>query len=418
MTPMRPTTRPQAPWRRAVASLPLADLAFYAAVVVVYGLAAAMATRTFHLAPDRMMVLADRMAAGHLDSPTFAGSVDSVTLAGRVYVAVGLLQVLPYLPFVPLPALQGAAPYLASLAFGIPAAWLALPLARRYGATGAAAHWVAVLGAFGTLLLYVSVLGNFYYLAHAEATLFLELALLEWTPRRRPLVIGALLGLAFLARPTTLLAAAPLGLVLLRDRLPAVSRAQVRRRLGGLVRLAVELGAPVAVAGIAYATFNWARFGSPWQNGYGISHLATPDLEARRALGLFALAQVPENIRLALLTPFTVRARAPFLLPDPHGLSMLLVSPGLLLAGWAGWRDATARVLWACAALVAVPVFLYYGGGYVQYGFRYSLDFTPFLVALVAMGSRRWRGLPERLLIAASVLSVGYGVLWRGLPIR
>ena len=133
---------------------------------------------------------------------------------------------------------------------------------------------------------------------------------------------------------------------------------------------------------------------------------------------MFALVQVPENIRLALLTPFTVRSRAPFLLPDPHGLSMLLVSPGLLVAAWAGWRDPTARLLWACAALVAVPVLLYYGGGYIQYGYRYSLDFTPFMLALVAVGSPRWRGLPERLLIAASVVSVTYGVVWRGLPIR
>jgi len=59
-----------------------------------------------------------------------------------------------------------------------------------------------------------------------------------------------------------------------------------------------------------------------------------------------------------------------------------------------------------------VPVFLYYGGGFVQYGFRYSLDFTPFLVALMAIGSRRWVGWPERLLVVASIGSVYFGVLW------
>jgi hypothetical protein len=29
------------------------------------------------------------------------------------------------------------------------------------------------------------------------------------------------------------------------------------------------------------------------------------------------------------------------------------------------------------------------GGGFIQYGFRYYLGFTPFLVALMAIGSRR-----------------------------
>jgi hypothetical protein len=95
---------------------------------------------------------------------------------------------------------------------------------------------------------------------------------------------------------------------------------------------------------------------------------------------------------------------------------MLLVSPALLTAAWAGLRDSDARLLWIAAGLVAIPVFLYYGGGYVQYGFRYSLDFTPFLIALMAAGSRRRFGWPERLLIAASIASVAYGVAWHTIP--
>jgi biotin transporter BioY len=91
---------------------------------------------------------------------------------------------------------------------------------------------------------------------------------------------------------------------------------------------------------------------------------------------------------------------------------MLLVSPALVIAIWAGLRDRTAQLLWIATALVALPVFLYYGGGYSQYGFRYSLDFTPFLVALMAEGSRRWIGRPEKLLVVASVVSVVYGLMW------
>jgi hypothetical protein len=91
---------------------------------------------------------------------------------------------------------------------------------------------------------------------------------------------------------------------------------------------------------------------------------------------------------------------------------MLLVSPALLASLWAGAREARARLLWAAAILVAVPIFLYYGGGYEQYGFRYSLDFTPFLIALMALGSRRWLGPPERALILLSIASVTFGVLW------
>ncbi len=375
------------------------DVWFIVVVTVVYvGVTAFVASRIGHN-PDRMMVLAQQVVHGHLDSPTFANSVDSVAVGGRYYVAVGPLQMLPYLVFVPIHALQGAARYLVSLAFGLVAAWLALPLARAFGGQGKATYWVASFIAFGTLLFFVAVFGNFYYLAHAESFLALELFLLEWAGRRRPLLLGLFLAVSFLARPTTVVAAIPFGLALLW-----------RRR--SRIRTAVALAAPLAVALALYAAYNIARFGAPLESGYAISHLLEPTLIARRAQGLFALSQVPENIRLALLALPNLRPSFPFIRPDDHGMSMLLVSPGLLVAARAGIREPLQRTLWIATVLVAIPVFLYYGGGYTQYGFRYTLDFTPFLLALVAMGTTRRFGRIEKLLFAASVVSVSFGILW------
>lgn len=385
---------------RSGVRIAVSDLAFYAGVPVAYLLAVFLVIHHHHLEPDRMMVLAERVLAGHLDSPSFANTVDSVAINGRYYIAVGPLQVLPYLPFVAFPSLYRVASFATALAFGIPAAWLSLPLARRYGARGTAAYWVAVFTALGSLLFFVSVFGGFYYLAHAEAFLFLELMLLEWAGSRRPAVLGLLFGLAFLARPTTILALVPFGLYLLW-----------RRR--DVLRTILAVGSPVGLAIAVYGAFNWARFGSVLDAGYASSVLATPALVARRQLGLFSIRQIPENIRLALLQGFVIGRRFPYLSVDPSGLSMLLVSPALLTSLWAGVRTPTARLLWVAAGIVALPVFLYYGGGYVQYGFRYSLDFTPFLVALVAMGSSRWLGWPEKLLVVLSVASLAFGILWR-----
>ena len=44
-----------------------------------------------------------------------------------------------------------------------------------------------------------------------------------------------------------------------------------------------------------------------------------------------------------------------------------------------------------------------------------SPDFTPFLVALVALGARQRFGRLERLLFIASAASVTFGILWHGL---
>ena len=351
------------------------------------------------------MIIAARALSGHLDSPAVKGMVDSVQRGGRYYLALGPLQLLAYLPFAANPDLQGVGRYVAGLLFGLPAAWLALPLARRYGAQGSNAYWIATFTAVGSLLLWVSVFGNMYYLAHAESFLALTLFLIEWAGKRRPLLLGGLLGLSFLARPTTILAAVPFGLYLTWTK---------RGELQAAARSGVAFGLPIAGAIVLYGWFNWVRFGSAFESGYSISLLTTASLEGRRAKGLFSVAQIPENVKLALLQVPKRLPRFPFVRPDPFGMSMLLVSPALLTSLRAGVQDRTARLLWAATAFVAIPVFLYYGGGYVQYGFRYSLDFTPFLVALMAIGSGRWIGWPERLLVLAGIGSILFGIAWYG----
>ncbi len=399
MTVTTPPSDPPAPRSR----ITRADLLFGVAVLFAYVAATALATGLDSLKPDMMMVVAERALGGHLDSPALKGGVDTVDLGGRYYLALGPLQLLPYLPFAAVPALQGIGRYVACLLFGIPAAWLSLPLARAFGAKGADAFWIAAFTAFGSLLFYVSVVGDMYYLAHAEAFLALTVFLLEWSGRRRPVVMGAMLAVSFLARPTTLVAAAPFGVALLWRQ---------RHELRAALRSALAFGLPIAGSIAVYCWFNWVRFGSPLESGYSISYISQPSLVDRRAIGLFSIRQVPENLRLALLALPGTMDNFPFFVPSRWGMSMLLVSPALLTSAWAGFRDRTAQLLWIAAALVAVPVFLYYGGGFVQYGFRYSLDFTPFLVALMAIGSRRWVGWPERLLVVASIGSVYFGVLW------
>lgn len=387
---------------RVLHRLSRGDMLFVAGVAIAYGLMTCLGAAAYHLAPDRMMVLAERIFQGRLDDPAFAHTVDTVAVGGRYYVAVGPLQVIPYLPFVPLGFLHGVARYAASLIPGLLAAWLALPLARAYGPRDATAYWVAGFTAFGTLLFYVAVFGDMYYLAHAESFLALELFLLEWAGRRRPAVLGVLIAVSFLARPTTILASIPFGLTL-------VWRSRT------WLRTAVLFGAPIGISIAALGIYNAARFGSPLETGYAISLLFNPSLIARRLNGVFSFAQVPENLRLAVLALPRLKGSFPFVVPDPSGMSMLLVSPGLLVAARAGIRAPTQRVLWIAAALVAIPVLLYYGGGFVQYGFRYSLDFTPFLVALVALGARQHFGRLERFLFIVSGASVTFGILWHGL---
>jgi hypothetical protein len=379
------------------------EAVFATVVVVGYGLAAIFSVLSGPNIPDVMMAVAERVLSGNLDTPLLAGTADTVGVGGRYYLAVGPLQILPYLPFAEIPALHGVGGHIVGLLFGIPAALLGLPLARRYGAEGASAYWVAAFMAFGSLLFYVSIFGDLYYLAHAESFLALTLFLIEWAGRRRPAVLGVCLMFSLLARPTTILAALPFGLALIWRRREAVAEG-------------LRFGLPIALGIAVYGWYNWVRFGSPLEAGYALSVLEQPSLIARRALGVFSIRQIPENLRLALLAGPQHRSQFPFVAPNPYGLSMLLVSPALLTSLNAGFRAAQARLMWIATAVVAVPVFLYYGGGFVQYGFRYSLDFTPFLVALMAVGSTRWTGWVQRSLVLVSIASVTVGIIWHAHP--
>lgn len=399
---MPPATR-SARWLALPNRLSRGDLRFALAVLAAYVGATALAVYWHHLGPDRMMVVAEGALRGHLDAIVLKGHSDTVAIGGRYYLALGPLQLVPYLPFAAIPDLQGVGRYAVGLLFGIPAGWLALPLVRGYGAKGSTAYWLAAFSAFGTLLFFASVLGNMYYLAHAESFLALTLFLIEWVGRRRPALLGVCLGLSFLARPTTILAAIPFGIYLVWTQ-----RSQVQ----AAVRSALAFGLPIGAAVAFYGWFNWVRFGSAFESGYAISLLTLTTLQERRTQGLFSLVQIPENLRLAFLALPRASSHFPFFSPNPYGMSMVLVSPALITSLRAGFRDRPTHLLWLATALVAIPVFLFYGGGADQYGFRYSLDFTPFLVALMAIGSQRWTGRLERLLILASIASVAFGILY------
>ena len=379
------------------------DVLFFVTVLLAYGLATALAVLVCRANPDYLMAVAERAYTGHLDSPALKGAVDSVFIDGRYYMALGPAQLAAYMPFAAVPALQGVGKYLAGMAFGIPAACLALPVARAFGAKDVAAIRIAQFTAFGSMLFYTAVLGDMYYLAHVESFLALMIFLLEWQGRRRAWVLGAMLAFSFLARPTTLVAALPFGLALLWG---------ARREPKAAARTALAFGIPIVVAIGIYGWFNWVRFGSPLESGYALSYLSQPDLVARRDMGIFSIRQIPENLSLAFLALPRLVDYFPYIVPSQWGLSIVLVSPALFLSLRAGIRDHTAQLLWIATALVALPVFLYYGGGFQQYGFRYSLDFTPFLIALIAIGSRGRVGLAERLLIVASLVSISYGIFW------
>ena len=74
-------------------------------------------------------------------------------------------------------------------------------------------------------------------------------------------------------------------------------------------------------------------------------------------------------------------------------MSVLITSPGLLFALRADWRRPQTWWLAAAAIAVLVPTLLYYGGGWLQYGYRYFLDSVPFVIALCGLAAAEREGI-------------------------
>ncbi len=268
--------------------------------------------------------------------------------------------------------------------------------------------WIVVLFAFSTPMWWITTRGGVWHVGQLLAVLLTLALLVEAFGRRRAWLMGLLRGGGV---PQPGHPGAGHALHRLAGGPTAPTRAEPAGRATSWRDLAV-FGAFLAPA-VAFALwYNAARFGSPLESGYGLA--ALPDfLERQREIGLFSLRHLPMNLDYLFVHLPTFIADPPFLKPDGLGMSILLTSPGLLLALRADWRSSRVVGLGLTALAVLLPSLLYYGGGWLQYGYRYALDAIPFVMALVGLAVAR-RGLPAwgKVLIVLGLAVNLLGVYW------
>jgi hypothetical protein len=67
-------------------------------------------------------------------------------------------------------------------------------------------------------------------------------------------------------------------------------------------------------------------------------------------------------------------------------MGLFFTSPALVYVFRAKLREPLVQACWARTLSVLVPIITFYGIGYVQFGYRYALDFMPFLMLLATRG--------------------------------
>jgi hypothetical protein len=301
---------------------------------------------------------------------------------------------------------------------------------------------LALFAASGTALWYAASLGSTWFFAHVVAVALTLAAVgvaLDADRRRatpdparrglldgRQLAAGFLLGLAATSRMTVAFGLPFLFLV----------------GGGGWRSRTVSATIGMAIPVLGLLAYNLASTGSlfspVYEELYRYEVVAYPDLGYQAAWSLQDLRYIPQNLGVMLFGLPTLMppcdpgvARLPWsaagcswVIPEQRGMSFLLASPAYLLAvpALVRWRDRRVVGALVATAAIATVNLMHFSQGWVQFGYRFSLDFAPFLLVAVALGTEEFlgpRGAPRRIrlaivvaLVAASIAIQAWGIAW------
>lgn len=252
---------------------------------------------------------------------------------------------------------------------------------------------LSLLYGFGTLAFSCGIRGEVWFTAETVGVTLTLLYLHASLGARHPLLAGLAVACASITRTPLAFSAVfflfealspdePLRWRALRD------PARWRRALPRLVPYALA----IAAVAIPMAAMNQVRFGGFGE--FGHSHLYANRVNAQiRQYGLFHYAFLERNLHDAFTRLPEVRFHPLRIGFNGEGMSLFVTTPLLLYLLWPKEKPRLHRALWITVALVAIPGFFYQNSGYYQFGFRFSLDYTPYLIVLLVLGARPFTSL-------------------------
>jgi hypothetical protein len=399
----------------------------YVVASVVYALFAGPDRLGEHTAFNHYALMADAWLHGRQDlphgPPAYSMNNDFAEFNGKTYVSFPPFPAVLMLPLVKLagsPENFRDGQFVIWLA-GIAPAVLLLVLEKlrrtaRSNRTEIENVALALLFAFGTVYFFTAVEGTVWFAAMVVGTSCQALYVLFALDAERPVLAGAMLGCAFLSRPTMLLAAPLFALeavrVTCREFPPPGRTFTVRVRAAwrdldrlGLAKSYAAFALPLLAAFAFNSLLNHARYQSwsPFDPGH--EYLTVGWRSRMIRWGLFGYHYLGKNLGVALTNLPWLPSKdavavfgAPFKINE-HGLALWFTTPIYLWLLWPRRFDGQSDRKWLymvaalSAALPAGMDLLYQNSGWRQFGYRFSNDYVVLLFVLLAIGARPMRAL-------------------------
>jgi hypothetical protein len=377
------------PWRRPVF--------IFAISLIVY----LISTGLKNTAYNNHVLLADAWLHGHIwiDGP--APGIDALSFEGHWYIIEGPLPAVLLLPLVAIFGLSTNQVVVAAVCAAIALAAADVVL-ERMGIATRLRNWLVAFLGFGTVLWWCTTFAAVWMFAHVIGVMFALLILAECYGKRRPALIGFLIACMGLTRFPMILAAIPISYWLFapaHNEGTQIDSRAVRAFLLGLAPLFV-----------LYIGYNYARWHTPFDIGYTLWYHS--DQVGELTGPPFKLHYLPFNVYSFFFYPPAFSLDFPWLRPTAFGVALTFTSPALVLAFLTSPRTREGFVWWSATVLTALPSFFYYVNGFEQFGMRHSLDFTPFMLPLVARGLERCPSALSFGLIVVSIAANVYGVAY------
>ena len=112
-----------------------------------------------------------------------------------------------------------------------------------------------------------------------------------------------------------------------------------------------------------------------------------------------------------------IMTRPPYIKISWHGLSIFFTSPLYTYLIRPSQKSPLQLWLYLSCLLPAISHVMYQNSGWVQFGYRFSLDYTVYLIALLAIGGRRLGAFAKALIIFGMVVNtfgaITFGRMWQ-----
>lgn len=355
---------------------------------------------------------------GRLDIPEPIKSTswqDTAKFDGRYYVFFGPIPALLLSPWAIFFSDSLNQQALALFAFIINF-FLWFMISKRLGVDTKSSIWAVVGLLFGSVYLFLTLVGISAYLVQIISFTFLSAAIYCLYYQRSWVLIGSFVALAGATRAPLYLSAVFFALqIILHSHIPIKS----------LVRFLL----PILLSLVLLGSYNYLRFGSAFNTGY--AHSTTWPKEYKKLIdrhGMFSINHIPTNLYLFLLKgPEAIYSsegpilKAPFLKADHMGMSIFFTSPFLVFALFAKLPRRQVYIFTSSILIGFLPALMYVGLGSWQYGYRYALDIYPFLFVLfLKYISENSLTYFLKFIIIASILFNWYlmGSIWGLYPIK